>query len=67
MDQTHVSADRAWSLIGEKCPLTEEEASHLRECESCAEFLGTFLRLARAAGFHISVELPDEEVGPKAA
>jgi hypothetical protein len=54
----HLTADRAWKLIGDHRELEPQEIEHVRSCEDCHEFLATFLHLARIAGFHVTFELP---------
>jgi hypothetical protein len=54
----HLDADRAWSLIRDISHLTAREVEHIQSCDSCHEFLTTFLQLATAAGFHPAVVVP---------
>ena len=58
MNNEHLTADRAWTLIGDRSVLSPAEVDHIGVCADCHEFLVTFIHLARIAGFNISYEVP---------
>jgi len=63
MPEHHITADRAWTLIKDKSGLNPTELRHIQSCDSCNQFLATFLTLARAAGFHVTLEVPEQQPG----
>jgi hypothetical protein len=58
MTNEHLTADRAWKLIGNRSTLGPAEVEHVRFCDDCHEFLVTFVHLARIAGFNITLDVP---------
>jgi predicted anti-sigma-YlaC factor YlaD len=54
----HISPDRGWLLIRDSGQLTEPEVGHLYCCSVCNDWITTFTRLARKAGFRISFDIP---------
>ncbi len=55
-----ISADRAWFLIRENHKLEAAEKEHVFACLRCQAFLLQFTKLAKAAGFTVSIELPED-------
>jgi predicted anti-sigma-YlaC factor YlaD len=54
----HLSPERGWALIRDRGQLTSSETEHLRYCQSCNEWLSSFVANARKSGFTITFEIP---------
>jgi hypothetical protein len=57
----HISADRAWTLLGGASSFTDEEKEHLHTCSECREYLRTLINLAKAAGLTVAISVPGDD------
>src|SRR5436190_14125772 len=54
----HLPTRRGLDLVLHGEGLTFRETAHLEKCAACNEWLETFIRLARKAGFAIAFRIP---------
>jgi hypothetical protein len=58
MSEEHLNANTIWKLIRDGGQFPVEEATHLRGCNQCIEWVTNFAGLARSSGFKITFEIP---------
>jgi hypothetical protein len=58
MTGIHLLPHRAWGLIRDRGALASKEIEHLEYCQGCNDWLVTFVKQARRAGFPIAFQVP---------
>ena len=58
----HIPIEKAWILIQEGGVLSAAEAEHLDTCDTCTEFLSSFISVARYVGFSARFPRRDDSI-----